>query len=222
MEQYDLAFTALDGRHQRRAVVEARPDRDARAQPRRVGQHLAVYAHVRWDRQTSENRTLLERRQRLWRRPRQRAAERAPAEPQRHREQIVAALFKPGSGEPDQDAALLDPGLDPLVDVARQRADIGQHQRAHLLLERQIDIGGDIGVLGAHHFGERGQRLLDVIQRRQQRLRLLAVFARDEPDAVPLRARVQQTDRACRALAGNLDARDLVAQFERQLKRNTG
>ena len=66
------------------------------------------------------------------------------------------------------------------------------------------------------------ERLLDVVERRQQRLRLLAVLAGDERHAMPLRARVDEADGAGRALAGDLDAADLVAQLERQLERNGG
>ena len=39
---------------------------------------------------------------------------------------------------------------------------------------------------------------------------------------MPLRARVDEADGAGRALAGDLDAPDLVAQLERQIERNGG
>ena len=64
-------------------------------------------------RQTGEQAVVAERRQRLRRRPGQRAAQRAPAEAQRHRQQIVAALLEPRAGEAHQHAALLHPLLRP-------------------------------------------------------------------------------------------------------------
>ena len=65
----------------------------------------------------------------------ERAAERAAAEPQRHGQQIVAALLQARAGEAHEHAALLHPLLDALLDVVRQGADVGQHQRRDVALD---------------------------------------------------------------------------------------
>ena len=75
-----------------------------------------------------------------------------------------------------------------------------------------------LAVFALGDLGERHQRALDVVERRQQRLRLLARGARDEADAMPLRAGVEQVHRTGRALAGDLDARHLVPQLERHVE----
>ena len=93
-------------------------------------------------RQPGEQAVVAEGRQRLRRRPRQRAAQRAPAEPQGHGQQVVAALLQARAGEAHEDAALLHPLLDPLLDVVRQRADVGQHQHRHVALDEAVDDGG--------------------------------------------------------------------------------
>ena len=147
-----------------------------------------------------------------------RAAERAPAEAQAHRDQLVAALLEPGTGEAHEHAALLHPVVHPLHEVAGQGADVGHDQHGRVLLEGLAHRCREVGVLRAHQLGERRQRFLDVVERRQQRLRLLAVLARDEPDPMPARARIEQMHGAGRALAGDLHARDLVAELERQLE----
>ncbi len=133
---------------------------------------------------------------------------------------FVAAVLEARAGEAHEHAALLHPVLDVLGGFARQRADVGQHEHAGVLRQRFLDAGGEVGALRLDQLGVRRQRLLDVVERRQQRLRLLAALAGDERHAVPLRARVDEADGAGRALAGDLDAADLVAQLERQLERN--
>ena len=161
---------------------------------------------------------LVEGGERLRRRPGKRAAERAPAEAQAHRDQLVAALLEPGTGETHEHAALLHPIVHPLHEVARQGADVGHDQHGRVLLEGLAHRCREIGVLGAHQLGERSQRFLDVVERRQQRLRLLTVLARDEPDPVPTGACIEQVHRARRALASDLHARDLVAKLEWHLE----
>ena len=149
------------------------------SEPRRIGQHLLVDQHLGRRRQAGEQAVVAERRQRLRRCPGQGAAQRASAEPQRHGQQIVAALLQPRAGEAHEHAALLHPLLDPLLDVVRQRADVGQHQRGDVALDEAVDDGGQIGVVALGDLRERQQRALDVIERRQQRLRLLARGTRD-------------------------------------------
>ena len=75
----------------------------------RIGQHLLVDQHLGRHGQAGKQAVVAERRERLRRRPGQRAAERAPAEAQRHGQQIVAALLEPRAGEAHEHAALLHP-----------------------------------------------------------------------------------------------------------------
>ncbi len=66
--------------------------------------------------------------------------------------------------------------------------------------------------------GEGLDGLLDVVERREERLSLLLAFARDEAHALPLRAGVEKVHGAGGALARDLDARHLIAELERQLE----
>ena len=66
--------------------------------------------------------------------------------------------------------------------------------------------------------GERRKRPRQIIVRRQQRLRDIGAGARGDCDAPALPALVEQRDGAGRALVGDDDARDIVAQFDRQVE----
>ena len=74
--------------------------------------------------------------------------------------------------------------------------------------------GDDVGV--------RRECALHVIKGREQRLRRFPRFARDDTDALPLRAGIKEIDGACRALACDLDAGDLVPDLERQIELDRG
>ena len=76
--------------------------------------------------------------------------------------------------------------------------------------------------MGNREIGIGLQRLLNVIERRQQRLRFLAAFAGNESDAMPLRRRIDEVDGTGRSLAGEFDARHLIAEFQRQIERDVG
>ena len=56
-------------------------------------------------------------------------------------------------------------------------ADVGHDQDRRLLLERRGDGARQVDVLLADKLGKRRQRLFDVVERRQQWLRLFAAFA---------------------------------------------
>ena len=133
-------------------------------------------------------------------------------------QQIVAALLEPRSGEANEHAALLHPLGDALVHVVGEHADVGQHEDGDVALHDGVDGRGQVRALALGDLGEGGQRALDIVERGEQRLRLLAGFARIEADAVPLRARIEQMHGARRALAGDLDAGDLVSELERQIE----
>jgi hypothetical protein len=108
--------------------------------------------------------------------------------------------------------------LDAFLHVVRQRADVGEHHRRHVALDQGVDDDGKIGVVALGDLRERQQRALDIVERSQQRLRLLARGARDQADAMPLRAGVEQVHGPGGALAGDLDARDLVSQLQRHIE----
>src|SRR5215467_7491630 len=141
-------------------------------------------------------------------------AERASPEPQWHRQKIIAALLEPGAGETHEDAPLLDPLIHPLFDVVRQGADVCQHERRHVATDEALDAGREVGIVALGDLRERQQCALYVIERRQQRLRLLARGTREKTNAVPLRTGIEQVHRPRRALAGDFNARDLVAQLQ--------
>ena len=76
--------------------------------------------------------------------------------------------------------------------------------------------------LGDAHVGKRIERPLDVETRRQQRFRHVGDGAGDDADGAALPALVEELHRAGGALSGNLDARDIVAQFDRQIEMGLG
>ena len=67
-------------------------------------------------------------------------------------------------------------------------------------------------------FGEGRQGAPDVVDRRQQRLRDVGAGARDDRDAPSAPALVDQPGRARRGLVADDEARDFVAQLDRQLE----
>ena len=85
-----------------------------------------------------------------------------------------------------------------------------------------MHAGGDISLGRRHHVGVGRKRALHIVERREQGLRGLTGFAGDDPDPMPLRARIEQIDGAGRALPANLDAGDLVADLERQIELRLG
>ena len=218
VEEYDLALAEIALSDQRRAVLQARPHVHVGTKHRRIGEHLAADRDLRRYRRSGEETCILDRRQLLRRRPRQGAAKGAAADAQRYGQQLVAAVLEPRAGKADEHAALLHPLLDVLCRFARKRADVGEHEHAGVLRQRLLNAGGEIGSLRLDQLGVRVERLLDVIQRREERLRLFEVLARDQRHAMPLRARVDEADGAGRALAGDLHPANLIAQLERQFE----
>ena len=218
-KKIELAVAALGGRDQRRAVLQARPHLDVGPEPGRIGQHLLRDQHLGRRRQAGEQALVAERRERLRRRPRQRAAERAPAEPQRAR---AAGRRRPSRGAGRRSARARRPSsptratrsLMSCGSVPMSASIITDTLR---LMSASMAAGRLASSLLAISVNGR-QRALDVVERRQQRLRLLARLAREQADAVPLRARIEQMHRACRALARDLDAGHLVPELQRQVE----
>ncbi len=77
---------------------------------------------------------------------------------------------------------------------------------------------GDIAFARRDDVGIGRERALHIIERREQRLRRLARLARDDADTMPLRARIEEMHGAGGPLAGDLDARHLIADLERQVE----
>ena len=101
--------------------------------------------------------------------------------------------------------------------LAVEAAHIGQHEDGDLLVDELVHrIGHAAAALADLRIG--CERPLDVVERRQERLRLIGGAAEDEPDAAALAALVEQVHRAGRAFAEDLDAGDGVADFGRQVE----
>ncbi|NJO35858.1 MAG: DUF3604 domain-containing protein [Rhodospirillales bacterium] len=218
VEKDDLAFAAVGSSDERRSIFQSGPDLHVLGEARRVGENLAIDENIWRRRKACEKTALIERCERLRRRPGQGAAQRAAAQTQTHGNQVVAAFFQSRTGETHKHATLLDPGVDTFHQVARQRADVGHNEDGRLLLERLGDGCGEIGILRPHQLGERGQCLLDVVERREQRLSLFPAFARNEGHTMPARARIQEMYGARRPLATDLDARHLIAKLQREIE----
>ena len=154
--------------------------------------------------------------------PGQRAAEAASAAPQPHGHQIVVGRGKPRAGEADQHAALRDPAVQPFADLGPERADIGQHDHRQLLIEEARDGGCGRAALAEPHVGEGAERARQIEGGGEQRLRRVGGGAGDDADRAAAPALVEQLHRAGRALAGDFQPRDVVAQLDRQVERGFG
>ena len=222
MEEDDLPFAEAARGDERRAVSEARPDAHLVGEEGRIGEDLAIHRDIRRDLEAGEQARIFERCERLRRRPRQRAAKCPTAGAKADREEIVAALFQSRTGEADEHATFIDPFADARLQLAGERADVRHNDDRRLLLERAVDRAREARILLTDEFGERRECPVDVVEGGQQRLRLLAALARDEGDAMPARAAVEEMDGAGAAFACDLDARDLIAQLKRQLEAGDG
>ena len=217
MEQHNEALSLFGGRDQRRAVGERRPHLQL-ARHGGIGENLPVDLDVLRDSETAERALLLEGCERLRRAPGERAAERAAAPAQGHRQQLIAALLEPGAREANEHAARFEPGLELFLGAGDELADIGEHDGRDLLLDQAMDGVGDIAFARRDDVGIGRERALHIIERREQWLRRLARFARDDADTMPLRAPVEEMHRAGGPLACDLDARHLIANFQRQVE----
>lgn len=84
------------------------------------------------------------------------------------------------------------------------------------------DRFGGGSALGNPHIGKRLERALDVVARRQQRLRHVDTRAGHDADGTPPPPFVEQLHGACGTFAGNLDARDVIADLDRQFDASIG
>ena len=163
---------------QRRAVGEARPGALDDV-GRRLGQHLprrpsprSAAAGRRTGRSAGNSVD------RLRRRPGQRAAQRALAEAQPHRQQVlvIAGGGKPRAGEAHQRAAVLRPSrsaacarLSGMVPTSAMTIIAGFCSSSCGIASARSGLGGSTEI------GEGLQRAADVVERRQQRLRLVGL-----------------------------------------------
>ena len=161
---------------------------------------------------------LRERPQPARRAPGHRAADRAAAGAQPHRQQRVlleladAGLGEPRAGEADEQPALLDPGDELGALGLAERADVGEDQHVgggvQHLAERRLD-----------DLGEGLERLAQVMQRVDEVLRLALRAAGHQPDLAPAHRVVGERHAGGRAALGELDAGDAVAQLDRHVER---
>ena len=162
-------------------------------------------------------------RERLGAVPGQRAAQ-GPASPaQAHGDQGVVAGSQARPGEAQQQAALVHETRHPALGRLVEGAHIGEDQHRDLIVEELPDgFGHSLGPACFLDIRERGQGAGEIVGRGQERLRLIVGAAEDQPDAAALAALVHQRHRAGRALGGDLEPADAVAEFHRKLELNLG
>ena len=215
MEQHECSLALLQTGDQRRAVGKRGPGAldDIGC---RFGQHLPGHRDLGGRRQVGEGAALGKFGHWLRRRPGQGTAERALAAAQAHRQEIVviAGRGQTRAGEADQRAAIVDPVDQPLPDLLGYGADIGHHDHRRLLVQHLRNAVGEVGAGRLDKVGEGLQSAPDVVERRQQRLRLVGLGLREQPDAAALGALVQHADGAGVMLAIESDRGEIVAQFE--------
>src|SRR5690606_20158986 len=105
---------------------------------------------------------------------------------------MVATGFEPWSGKAHQHAAFLHPVFEMLRDLARECADIGEHQDRRMALQHRFDARHQVGTAWLDELGEGREGALDVVERPEERLSLLAALAREKAYPVPLRAGIEQ------------------------------
>ena len=221
VEQHDQALATAGGGHQRRTVGERRPGIVAERGVR-FGQNLTGDGHVVRHRHAVECAFSRKGGKRLRLVPAQAAAENAAAAPQPDRNEIVIGRGEPRTGKAHQHAAILDPMRQPIMGIAGDGADIGENQHRQVLVE---EMGHGICrrfPLGKPHVGEWAERALDVIARRQQRLRQVGGHPGYDADGPSPPALVEQLHGAGGAFAGNLDAGNIVADLDRQVELRLG
>ena len=94
-------------------------------------------------------------------------------------------------------------------------ADVGHDDHRRLLVEDLRDRLGEIGIGRLDQVCEGRKRTGDVVERRQQRLRLVGFRLRDQADPAALRVLVQHAHGGGLRLAIDGDGGEVVAQFER-------
>ena len=181
MEQADHALAAMLAGDERRAVLQRGPALGCEHGVG-LGQHLAVDGDILRHNETRERTIGGERGHVLRLLPGQAAAERASAAAQLDGNEVVIGLREPGPGETHQHAALLDPGVEPVADFRRQRADIGHHDHRQPLIEELPDHLLRRAAIAEPDVGEWRQRAGEIEGRRQQRLRGVAARARHDAD----------------------------------------
>ncbi len=137
------------------------------------------------------------------------------------RRQIVVARREARAGETHEHAAQFDERDELVARRAGGNAHVGEHEHGRLFREQRDDrIARRVAPFA--NFGEGRQRALDVIRRRQQRLRDVGAGAGENRDPPSPRAFVDEPDRARRSLVGDDDPGDLIAQFDRQIETRFG
>ena len=122
-----------------------------------------------------------------------------------------------GSGKAHEDAAVLDKTREIVMRLAGYHADIGEDHDRHMVIEKGAYwIGGGGPCLADVREG--GERLREIIGRREQRLRDVRRFAADEADPAAAPALVEKKNRRRGMFARDFEAGDLVAQFDGHLE----
>ena len=221
MEQHQQSLAAALRGDQRRAVGERRPGAVGELRIR-LGQHLAVDGDVVRHRHAGERAFARECGELLRLFPAQAAAEDAAAAAQLHRHQVVVGgAGEMRTGKAHQHAAIVDPFVELLARL-RDVADIGEDQHRQMLVEEALDRFRRRDAFGEADVGERIERAREIIGRADQRLRTVGGGAGHDADGAPAPALVEQLHGAGRALAGDLQPRHVVADFDRQVDHRVG
>ena len=210
VEQHEPALAAALGGHERSSVAQRGPALGGEIELG-LGQHLASHPNVVRNAESGERTMIRERRQPGRPRPGHRPAQGAAARSQRHGNQLVGLLGKPGAGESHQHAAPRQPFLERRALGPDHLADVRQHQQRKFAPQK-------LGQISAAYLAERRQRPFQVIEVREQRLRGLGRAARNQPNRPPPPAFVEQHHSPRRAFVLDFQPHQPVAQLDGQLQ----
>lgn len=221
MKQHQRALAPALAGDQRGAVGQRRPGAVGKA-ALGLGQHLPGDGDVVRHLHVAERALTGEAAELLRRLPRERAAEHPAAATQLHRQQVVLGVGEARAGKAHQHPAILDEPRQPGAGGGRDGADVRQYQHRQALVEEAVDVLGGRSGLGDAQVGERPERAGDVVGRRQQRLAGIGAGAGDDAHGAPPPAGIEQLHRPGRGFAGNVDARHLVADLDRDREARFG
>jgi hypothetical protein len=101
-------------------------------------------------------------------------------------------------------------------------ADIGEDQHWQMLVEKARHGFGGAEAFGEPDIGKGIERSLEIITGAKQRLRAVGGGTGHDADGAAAPAFVEQLHGACRALAGDFQPRNVVADLDRQIDHRLG
>ena len=214
VKQHDQPLPASFRGHERRAVGQAGPGL-VRKSRIGLGEHLPLHRDVFRSRQAEEGARGVKLGERLWLFPGHGPAEHAAVPAQAHGQQTIVGVGETRPCETNERPAFFDEARHRVECLARREPDIGEPHDIGLFGEQRLHRIHNAGTRRAD-LGEGRKRFFEVVERREQRLRLIGGAASDQRHALHFRARVEKRDGAGGIFPFDAQMTNVVAKFDRQ------